>query len=112
MTFPTDRESCRIRLILFPVLINRSSQFSAGKVIIARLRFSQLNIGDVSGGIVPGSKWRDFMGWRDWVGRVGGGSSRWVGVWQKSNTVSPEIPSLMAWKPASAGLSNIELGDS
>ncbi len=46
--------------------------FSQERYYIAGLRVSQLNIGVVGGGGVPGPMGREFMGWRDWDGRVGG----------------------------------------
>ena len=35
------------------------------------LKVYRLNIREVRGGEVLGPTWRKFMGWREWVGRVG-----------------------------------------
>ncbi len=51
---------------------DQPSTVSAEKVIIDSLRVSRLNFREVSGGKVPGPMRREFMGSRDWVGRVGG----------------------------------------
>ncbi len=36
------------------------------------LKVCRLNIREVKGGEVLGPMRREFIGWRDWVGRVGG----------------------------------------
>ncbi len=61
-----------MRLILFSALVISSfPQLSARKVIIFSLKVCRLNIREVRGGEVLGPMGREFMGWRDWVGRVG-----------------------------------------
>ncbi len=61
------------RLLLFSTLIISSSlQLSDRKVIIFSLKVCRLNIREVRGGEVLGPMGREFIGWRDWVGRVGG----------------------------------------
>ncbi len=65
--------SVRNRLVLFSALIISSySQLSVGKVIIFSLKVSRLKIREVRGGEVLGPMGWKFLGWRDWVGRVGG----------------------------------------
>ena len=67
------RSGISARLVLFSALIISSTlQLSARKVIIFSLKVCLLNIREVRGGEVLGPMGREFLGWRDWVGRVGG----------------------------------------
>ncbi len=61
------------RFALFSVLIISSSpQLSAHNVIIFSLKVCRLNIREVRIGEVLGPIGREFIGWRDWVAKVGG----------------------------------------
>ena len=61
------------RLVLFSAVIIRSSlHLSAEKAIIFSLKVCRLNIREVREGGALGPMGREFLVWRDWVGRVGG----------------------------------------
>ena len=63
-------EELLLACIIFSTVTDCS--LAAYKAIILSLMVSQLNIRKVRGGGVLGPMGREFMKWRDWVGRVGG----------------------------------------
>ena len=67
------RETNCPRLVLFSaIIISSSLQLSDRKVIIFSLKVCRFNIREVRGGEILGPMVREFMGWRAWVGSVGG----------------------------------------
>ena len=62
---------CGIGFALFSALIISSYPLlSARKVIIFSLKVCCLNVREVRAGEILGPMGREFIGWRDWVGRV------------------------------------------
>ena len=59
-------------LLSLPALIVSLPQFQLEEFYIGCLGFSWLIVRVVSGGEGPGPIGREFTGWRDCVGRVGG----------------------------------------
>ncbi len=67
-----------------------------------------LNIRVVRGGEVLRPMGREFLGWRDWVGRVGGGgSSGWVGVGENPIPKVHEFPP--QWPGTSTPLTSLTM---
>ncbi len=59
-------------MLFSALIISPSLRLSVQKMIIFSLEACRINKREVRGGEVLGQMGRKFLGWRVWVGRVGG----------------------------------------